>query len=427
MIKRPFFCLARPRMEYPVLLSADQDAVQEISLPAKATLLLEEPPAEMGTLLPRAGDRIQTGQRIKLTAQAEEHWISTVTGNIRAVSGHTGYLGKSCHALSVEVEEDQWDEALAKVGDNPVWADLSPLLITLPGCPGFASLIGGDPPLTRLVILGVDRDLLVTTNQLVLLTQVKNLKRGIECLKNAVPFEEVLLVVPPHLSAVAQETGAEVGVINPVYPSAFPRMIMKNVMKTPVPVEGSPAEMGIGFINAEAVAALGEALSSGNLPVHKILTIIHKDGTSKHAKVRIGTPVGDILAALGMETEHGDGLVLGGPMTGEAIFSDDAPVCHDTDAIMVQDRYEVPMVSNSHCVNCGECVRACPADIPVNMLIRVLENGLYDEASGTYDLYSCIECGLCSYVCIVQIPLFHYIMLGKHELARTRRLEESHA
>ena len=71
--------------------------------------------------------------------------------------------------------------------------------------------------------------------------------------------------------------------------------------------------------------------------------------------------------------------------------------------------------------------RACPAKIPVNMLIRLLENGLYEEAAKDYDLLSCIECGLCSYVCEARIPIFHYIMLGKYELALTENAEELNA
>jgi len=59
------------------------------------------------------------------------------------------------------------------------------------------------------------------------------------------------------------------------------------------------------------------------------------------------------------------------------------------------------------------------------MLIRLLENGLYEAAAREYDLLSCVECGLCSYVCMMRIPIFHYIMLGKHELAATGYLEGS--
>ena len=186
-------------------------------------------------------------------------------------------------------------------------------------------------------------------------------------------------------------------------------------------------DLGVGFINAEAVAALTGAFDRGVMPVDKIITVINKDGAAVNVKARIGMPVKDILGTLNIETRHGDRLVLGGPMTGRSIYSEDSPVLWDTDAIMIQDREQVTFSSDTPCINCGECVRACPANIPVNMLVRLLENGLYEEAVQEYDLLSCVECGLCAYVCIARIPVFHFIMLGKHEFNRLRSMEESHA
>ncbi len=427
MIKRPFFSLATPKLQYPALQDVEKDAIRDIPLPSRVTLLLEQPAAGPGALLPASGVRVQTGQSSRLAEGTEGHWVSTVTGSIGAVEERTGYLGRTCPAMSIAVEEDEWDDTFSKLGEAPAREDLVPYLGALPGSPRFAPLLSADPPMKTLIVLGMDRDLMVTTNQLVLLTQAENLKKGIALLKSMAAPEEMLLVVPPHLQSSARATGADVRVIEPVYPSAFPRMIMKHNMKREVPANGDIAETGVGFINAEAVAALGEALSSGNPPVHKIITVIHKDYRSEHVRARIGTPVGDILEALGIETGHGDGLVLGGPMTGEAIFSEDTPVSYDTDAIMIQDKGEIPFYSDNQCINCGECIRACPADIPINMLVRLLENGLYAEAAESYELDSCIHCGLCGYVCIAQIPVFHYIMMGKHEIARMRTLEESHA
>ena len=63
--------------------------------------------------------------------------------------------------------------------------------------------------------------------------------------------------------------------------------------------------------------------------------------------------------------------------------------------------------------------------MPVNMLVRVLDNGLYSTAAEDYDLLSCVECGLCSYVCVARIPVFQYVMLGKNEFARIQSLEVS--
>jgi electron transport complex protein RnfC len=134
-----------------------------------------------------------------------------------------------------------------------------------------------------------------------------------------------------------------------------------------------------------------------------------------------------ILETLNIETGHGDRVIMGGPMIGEAIYGEDMPVLHDTDGLVVQDKDSIQPWSDTPCVNCGECIRACPAGIPVNMLVRFLENGLYQEAATAYDLLSCIECGLCSYVCEARIPVFQYIMLGKVEFARKMNAEVANA
>lgn len=107
-------------------------------------------------------------------------------------------------------------------------------------------------------------------------------------------------------------------------------------------------------------------------------------------------------------------------MRGKTVYSLDTPVDYDTDGIIIQKAEEIIPSSDTHCINCGECVKVCPVNVPVNMLVRFLENSLFEEAI-QYDLLSCIECGLCSYVCIARIPVFHYIMLGKNEL---KKMEE---
>jgi len=114
-------------------------------------------------------------------------------------------------------------------------------------------------------------------------------------------------------------------------------------------------------------------------------------------------------------------------MAGSAIYSKDYPILSDTDAIIIQAKDKLDHISDYPCINCGDCIRTCPASVPVNMLVRLLEAGQYEEASDQYDLYSCIECGLCSYICAAKIPIFHYIKLAKYELDQIRTAEAMNA
>ncbi len=113
-------------------------------------------------------------------------------------------------------------------------------------------------------------------------------------------------------------------------------------------------------------------------------------------------------------------MIIGCPMKGTATYTLNHPVQPDMDTVLIQDSRIIPQLSDNACINCGKCVQICPANIPVNILVRYLAADKYEEAADKYDLESCIECGLCAYVCIAEMPLFQYIRLGKHEFSAQR-------
>jgi electron transport complex protein RnfC len=295
---------------------------------------------------------------------------------------------------------------------------------SIPGKADFSSLLKSQPPVNTLVVTGVDRDLLVLTNQRAVLSE--GLTEGIGYLKKVSRCGRVVLAVSAGFSSV-DISGVDIVPVSAVYPGSLPAMIARDVLGDGYISGRSFQELGIGFLGAEAVLSLSGLFDRGEFPVDKLITVIGKDGVSKLVKARIGTSVKDILDIVGIETADGDRVIFGGPMTGEAIYSEGMPILADTDAILVQDRSEVVLSEDVQCVNCGECVRICPVGVPVNMLVRVLGRSMYEDAAEQYDLHSCIECGLCSYVCIARIPVFHHIMLGKQEFFRLKNLEGTHA
>lgn len=396
----------------------------EIPPPSKIVLVLKGTPEGKDHILIKPGDPVKTGQKLTLSQDSSASAVSPVTGTITAITPYCGEMGEAGCTVTIETgPEEETDEAFAGVVSQPSLENTVAFLAALPGSPCFKAFSDPEKTIHTLVINGADPDLLVTTRQFVVQTRMEALIQGIAVLKKITGVENVILIVPATLMGGYGSIGAEMKFVEPFYPSALPPLILKDVFGRVLPAGKSPEDLGFVFFSAEAVAAIGQTFSGGTLPGQKLLTVIKKDGSKHLVSARIGTPVREVLNIVRETIEDGDRVIVGGPMMGSSIFTLDYPVRPDSDALMIQDKDSIAFVSDYPCINCGQCIRACPVRIQVNMLVRFLEAGQYHEALDRYDLDACIECGLCSYVCVARIPIFQYIRLAKYELARANAAE----
>ncbi len=426
MIKRSFFGLAKPRFEYDSAAGLPVKP-EKISVPKKVTLFLRET-CKCPSALVKCGDKVRTGQKLSLYEGSENYVISSVTGTVSEIYPYIGDFGKSYTAISVvTAAQEEPDNTFGEAAKAVSLDTAKNFLACAPGisCSGAFS----DPAGTvkTVVVCGIDKDLLMNTNSHIISSCPDDVKNGLVILKKIFAAGQAVVVsgkdMMKDLSVIGGASGVEMRLVGSEYPSAFPHQMMRNIFETPVPAGKSCKDLGFCFLSAEAAASVGRAFGTGQIPVTKTLTLIKKDLTTVIAEARIGTPVGDIFKACGVITEDRDRIIIGGPLTGYAVYSEDYPVQPDTDAVMVQGSEAVSSVSDYPCINCGECVRICPAKVPVNMLVRFCENAQYERAAEEYDLHSCIECGLCSVVCVAKMPVFQYIRLAKYELARIAEKE----
>ena len=427
MLKKSFVGLFIPQFEYQLLPSR---LPQPEKVRASKTVTLYHP-KDANQKAPstfQVGDKVKAGQKISLYADSPAYIIASAGGTISAISPYTGDFGRTYSAVTISIDNNEiTDEEFASQGRPPTLANALDYLAFTPGSPPLAMLAAPDKPMKTIVITGVDSDLLVGTRQYISKTRIADLKGGIQILKQISGAERVILITARDALQGFGHIGAEGKSIDTTYPAALPQMIMKNVLGEIVPAGKDAEDLGVCFMSVEAVVSIGSAYESGQIPVRKILTLITKEENQRIIETTIGTPIRNILAAYNVTINEADRIIFGGPMRGSAVYSLDQPVLPDTDAIMVLDRTKAAYSSDYPCINCGDCVRACPALIPVNMLVRFLEAGHYQEAADGYDLYSCIECGLCSYVCVSKIPIFQYIKLAKYELNRAKTAEATDA
>jgi len=421
MLKKSFFGLVTPQFEYE-RLPAILPEPEKVAASKSVTLFHARNSDQNLPMSIKVGDKVKTGQKISLFANDPTYVIATVSGAVTSISPYTGDFGKTYTAITIDVAVDEtFDDQFE--AQAPTLANALAYLEAAPGAPPLKTLADKENPINTIVITGIDSDLLTGTRQYIANTRLNEIKDGIKVLKKISGIDRIILVTGRDSIQGFGHIGAEVKSIDTTYPAALPRMIMKNVLGQVVPAGKTCEEMGVCFMSAEAAVSLGRAYAGGRLPVHKILTLIAKDGKQRLIETTIGTPLKDILSAYGVTINEKDRVVFGGPMTGSAVYSLDQPVLPDTDAILVLDRDRAAYTSDYPCINCGDCIRTCPAHIAVNMLVRFLEAGQYEEAADNYDLHSCIDCGLCTYVCVSKIPISQYIRLAKYELDRAKPAE----
>ena len=188
-----------------------------------------------------------------------------------------------------------------------------------------------------------------------------------------------------------------------------------------VPVRGIPADVGVVCQNVGTAAAVYTAVVDGKPLIERIVTVTGP-GVARPQNVvaRIGTPIADLVAHCGGYTDRAQRLIMGGPMMGLSLPSDELPIIKSSNCILLADNQSVGGEKQTlPCIRCGACAEACPVNLIPQQLYWHSRSDQLKKAQA-YNLFDCIECGCCDYVCPSQIPLVQYFRAAKDRILAKR-------
>ena len=129
-------------------------------------------------------------------------------------------------------------------------------------------------------------------------------------------------------------------------------------------------------------------------------------------KVKLGTTLDEVLEKLGGSKEELGKIVVGGALGGIPQFSDDSAISYNAKAILFLNTKDATKATESPCIRCAKCLRACPEGLNPIKLMERWERGEKEEFL-KFGGNKCIECGLCSYVCPSKIEVANKIVTAK--------------
>ena len=198
------------------------------------------------------------------------------------------------------------------------------------------------------------------------------------------------------------------------YPQGAEKVLVQACTGRKVPAGKLPADVGCLVMNIGSLSFLASYMRTGMPLTLKRVTL---DGSAiahpQNVIVPVGTPIKDVVAFCGGYKAELKKLIMGGPMMGVAITSDELPILKQNNAILAFDQREAQLRQPTACIRCGRCVAACPMHLMPTKLEQAVERQDV-EALQSLDIMTCMECGCCSFSCPAGRRLVQAIRLGKN-------------
>ena len=277
------------------------------------------------------------------------------------------------------------------------------------------------------LVNGAECEPYVTSDHREALENGRNVLEGVYHVKEILGVQRVIIAVEDNkpdviqkLSEIADDPKRDpldqvrVLPLKSRYPQGAEKVLVQACTGRKVPAGKLPADVGCLVMNIGSLSFLASYMRTGMPLTLKRVTL---DGSAiahpQNVIVPVGTPIKDVVAFCGGYKAEPKKLIMGGPMMGVAITSDELPILKQNNAILAFDQREAQLRQPTACIRCGRCVAACPMHLMPTKLEQAVERQDV-EALQSLDIMTCMECGCCSFSCPAGRRLVQAIRLGKN-------------
>lgn len=418
--------------------------IGQAPLPAELVIPLHQ--SVGGTPRPcvAAGDYVLKGQRIgEADGNVSAAVHASTSGTVKAVEMRTMAHSSGLDVLCVVIEpdgRDQWIEhgplAWREMKAGAVRDYLRDMGVVGLGGAVFPSHLklnaGKAGKLKTLVINGAECEPFITCDDLQMRERAPKVLRGVAIMRELLSADEALVGIEDNkpegaaamraaLAAMGNEgAGIDIVQVPTRYPAGGAKQLIRVLTGIEVPHGERSTDYGVQCFNTGTAYAIHEAIELGRPLISRIVTVAGNVEAPRNYEVLFGTPMRDVIALAHAKPDT-DRIIMGGPMMGFAMPNDAVPVIKATNCILVgSPALFPPPAPEMPCIRCGECAKACPADLQPFELYWFSKAKIFGKAQ-EYHLFDCIECGCCAFVCPSRIPLVDYYRFAKSEIwARER-------
>ena len=423
--------------------TAHTDSV-EMPVPAMVALPMSQHIGAPCVPLVKVGDVVDVGQciaRSEAFVSAPIH--ASVSGKVKKIEKITMPSGDRVDAIFIESDGEQRVSPDVK---PPRVENLSDLLTAVResglvglGGAGFPTAvklnIPSDKHVDTMIINTAECEPYITSDHREVLENSWDVISGIMAVKELLDIHRVIIGVednkPDAIEALRKladspaDADDEIRVLalKASYPQGAEKVLIKACTGRDVPMGGLPSDAGCLVMNVGTIAFISRYLKTGMPLVSRRLTV---DGSAiknpMNVIVPIGTPIKEVIEFTGGYKEEPKKLIMGGPMMGICIPSDDLYIMKQNNAILAFAEKEARLAEPSACIRCGKCLTACPMRLQPVELSNAADRKDID-ALKKYSVMNCMECGCCSFACPAKRHLVQNIRLGKAHLNKAKREE----